>query len=797
MALSVTTPVRSAAVGHCLLLWLGEFAEPRTVNLARSIVNDPDHTVVVLDVPCNAPVELWHAVARELSRYKGSFRLVWRGQSREANVMTGQWLAERLGRIVLAADGEPVLAQRGGLFVPPHQGIGWVRYQRGKAAKVDSRHFPKPDWAGDVVDRVWAIGPTSFAEPMPGGVWLHPERVPSSWRHALADSLCGQSDQLVVALGYPGGPALSVADIAMFWSALPCDVRPMVRFLPYGPVAARGALGPALADLLGHPVALYGGMPTAWSGIRAIGQDGSLGWQLYAEQIGHWPENTAQQQVIAHRAPLLNARQVAQGVYWFALDTVVEVIPSGLWLRPSTPPADCATVRSVPVDAAHPNVVFDSTASTSALSMESLARELVGQLEPAVRERCRVLPASAVARLLRGGPVIELSPVTTKTEPRGHLDDEPPTVVISRPAAQESHRTDVVAPAEPEIVELEAVQPTHEAVLSPSLGIRMRLESGEPNLATLAAGPAGLSSVSAPEHFVAQSKIEPNGGPKAESGPVPEPAESEAVEPLRRPDTAMAQPVPAADSSAVPPKRGLDKERAWLRKSLSEQFHAAASSVSRLLSEMPGLRTGTESEAVLADLVAVRIYLTTGCLRIEDAVREAKPGPHVPLARCASAGLLRLPSYRGAVRVHLPAAAVRLEWFGQRPMVTDWTFLRAQTVGGPMPAEHVEFRIWSMTARRTALLDPAQVDQVVFGPGTSYKVLAVSTEPRPLVLLRELAREEIDAQGRVSTERTSLDDVALVGLERAGVEWAAIDHAPAYIPPNAAPGLLPAERTTR
>jgi hypothetical protein len=83
---------------------------------------------------------------------------------------------------------------------------------------------------------------------------------------------------------------------------------------------------------------------------------------------------------------------------------------------------------------------------------------------------------------------------------------------------------------------------------------------------------------------------------------------------------------------------------------------------------------------------------------------------------------------------------------------------------GPGP---VDFLIWSMTARRTALIVQDEADRVVFLPGTGFKVLRVTGGGRPSVLLRELSASEISEDGRVSTRPVLLDTIALASLEKA------------------------------
>jgi hypothetical protein len=237
---------------------------------------------------------------------------------------------------------------------------------------------------------------------------------------------------------------------------------------------------------------------------------------------------------------------------------------------------------------------------------------------------------------------------------------------------------------------------------------------------------------------------------------------------------ARMQPVPLPKASAVPPERGIEKERLWLQKSLSREYAATANLVARVLSQTPGLRVGAGGtrQDTLTDLVAVRLYLAEHGQRIDDAVRIGKVGPHVPFARCVAAGLRRLPSYRGAARLRATLTDVEYRWYGGRRLVTEWAFCPALTDGSIELSGSVDFLIWSVTARRTSLLAPDIASQVLFLPGTSFKVLDVREGERREVLLRELAVGEIGPDGQVETGQVPLDDVAMSGLEKAGDRWA-------------------------
>jgi hypothetical protein len=252
------------------------------------------------------------------------------------------------------------------------------------------------------------------------------------------------------------------------------------------------------------------------------------------------------------------------------------------------------------------------------------------------------------------------------------------------------------------------------------------------------------------------------------------------------------QPVPSQQATAIPPATGLAQERVWLRRNLNKQYDAAASSVARILSEHPGLRAGAGigSADVLTDLVAVHLYLDSETRSLDDTVRAAAVGPHVPLARCVAAGLRRLPSYRGPARLRVDLREDEWQWYEEGRLVTEWSFCPVLTTGATRLPGKVEIRIWSMTARRTGLVDPSLPEQAVFLPGTNFKVLRAGggsgddsaggaggtngADPNGAreILLRELARTEVSDDGTVHAQQ-ALDEIALASLVEAGRTWSA------------------------
>ncbi|MBE3202284.1 MULTISPECIES: hypothetical protein [Parafrankia] len=227
--------------------------------------------------------------------------------------------------------------------------------------------------------------------------------------------------------------------------------------------------------------------------------------------------------------------------------------------------------------------------------------------------------------------------------------------------------------------------------------------------------------------------------------------------------------------AVAPEAEPSDRER--LRAFLGWQYEAHARAVLGLLALQPGLRSASGAIDVLSGLVALRAYLRAedpaGAARIAaeppavtaglvDAVlRGAAEGGDrdglLLLARCAAAGLGRLPSAAGPVV--RPTLADPLLAAGLRPgqVLVEPGFLRVSTTPWAVQGQTVAYAIWSATARRTDRLgSPGQPDghaaHALFAPGTRFVVLDVSTRAGPpespaggiWVLLREFVGGRAD-----------------------------------------------------
>jgi hypothetical protein len=719
--------------------------------LAMTVAEDPEHDLVVVDLPAELPIAVWEVVADVLPRRRRGIRLVMGGRSRETTAMAGQWLSERLGRTVIAPDGQLVSGAGGSLFVNSGRGSGWVRFHPGRAPRWDSKRFPRPSWDSTATSETAQTSSRGVVEPLPGGLWVRPSGFDrSQWRQRqqLITTMVPQQDILTVVLGSPAGPMLSMDDVARLWMRLPGVDPRDVRFTQFGPIALPpgSALGQALADLLGVPTACYTGLPVgdvADPDVVTVSPDSRPGWRSLARELGYQPGKPGAEPeppvLISHLRPLADLPEAGPAVYWFATDAVVEVIASGLLVRGPAESGNARAIRLLPPDAGVLNLAYDADDDTAMARMRYLAEDLLGQLDHGIRQVSRLIPAIT---LLSAGAQATIAGPARVAVPAGALlsDGE-----VTAPALAESTPTTRFAPATPE--EFTPAQPS-----------RFRLES-----VAVAATPTIVPAPVAPAVPLAVESV----------------ADIPAQPPAPQSVDVRPQPVPSSDAAALLPARGMTEERSWLRNALGAEYGTMSNSMARVLSEHPGLQgaLSRSEDAVLTDAVAVRLYLSERGVAIDEALRTGAVGPHVPLARCVVAGLSRLPSHRGPAVLRAQVTPAHVAYYRAHPVVTEWGFLNAlvEPCAG-LPGD-TDVLIWSMTARRTRLLEPGDdhpADRVLFVPGTSFKVLDL-TEPAArapgLLLMRELTAAEVDEKGQVDPNGVPLDELARSSLRRELDRW--------------------------
>ncbi|MEU2336364.1 hypothetical protein ABZ608_22660 [Streptomyces sp. NPDC013172] len=873
--------LRSTPVGEALLIHPRGRFDDRAAAFAGGIAGDPLHTLAVVDLPADALATEGEAVARLLSaaRY-GSPRLIF-GRGRPEDIRTAcRHIADRLGREVLAPDGDLVPTVGGGLFVPGDDGAAWLRFRPGHDPEPVAHRFPKPHWEFSAPSATRPAGPRTVAQPLPAGVWLrHTDRDPLAAHHRRAvEATPIDPHRYLVVLGSPGTPPLPPEDVVRFWDTVLPGARPAVRFVRYGTldVPDGRAPGQVLADALSHPVVLYDGLPA--DGLPA--DDGTAAAETTYLPTGPLPPaptpapdsgDTSVPPLPA--APPVRTESGTAAVWASAPEPAV-----GHDTGDATDLSEAPTVRNKtsadtdsvsdggdgsgdgdPVAEPRPGPGGGAANIGEAPTVRSRSRAARQATAHAPEARAAADPASRAAPVRPQpptGPMPTAEPQPSPTpvppaepqpsptpvppaEPQSSPGPQPPAAPVppaepqlsvqpptspepptnAHPPAEPTPRAEPTADAEG-VVSVDPVAATPSPVRTqpppPPASPRFRLESAapepEPEIGALHAvdgteGVEGLDGTGGAGHLdVAPTPADRTSAVGPAQGPAGVPSASARAAAVR------VQPVPRAAARALPPERGVAQERDWLRRTFSEQYNALAGSVSRVMSESPGLRGRSRTEAAdaLTDLVAVRLYLSGDPRLADAAVREAVPGPHVPLARCVTAGLRRLPSYRGPALLRTLLGDAERAWYREGGLVTEWAFCHARTTlhPGPRGSGATDVLIWSMTARRTTSLDAAVPDRVVFLPGTAFKVLRAEGST---VLMRELSPSEATQNGqngqnsrigRPSQEdrddgvAAKLDEIAVKGLEKIldALERTGTDAAAESADP---PGLIVTPRAVR
>ncbi|MEU3198266.1 hypothetical protein [Streptomyces sp. NPDC006996] len=263
-----------------------------------------------------------------------------------------------------------------------------------------------------------------------------------------------------------------------------------------------------------------------------------------------------------------------------------------------------------------------------------------------------------------------------------------------------------------------------------------------------------------------------DGGAGRADGRRPVRAEAPTGPPVRAGETPAPNPVALP---FVPGHVSGAAERAAFRDAAAGAWEVHAAAVSRVLTRMPALR-GHELAAARADLIAAHAYLTAGegPLHHRELIRDLHSGEGrlLPYAGCLASALRRLPSYRG---VALRGGDAEGPGPAAGTLLQDPAPVSALAGASALPAgSPVRYAIWSVTGRKVRqLIDrpggpPEAYEEIVFVPGTGFRVLGVRTAPAgpSVVLLRELpgnATAYMDG----SEELSGLDLKALAHLEEA------------------------------
>ncbi|GAA4815465.1 hypothetical protein [Streptomyces ziwulingensis] len=400
-------------VGHTWLVHPALGSDRQSRLFAAGLATDPEYTLVVVDLPAGWPLDaVEEAVAGAVPTGPRGLRVVFGRTPDRGAVTAGLRLAQRLGNHVVVPDGVVRPSAGGTLFIGADRGRGWVLCTPQGQVRYVSRRFPRPGWDESLPDRPRPVGPSAVAEPLGAGVWIRPVREDAGrHRHRghLAARLRGRSDAPTVVIGAPGGPEPVLEDLAHFWRSLTQETAGCApRAVLYGPVRRPGGrpFGAALAALTGEPVHVYNGFPVSdplvgrapSDEVLLLGGDGTPGRPVFAREYLHLPPEpgAAPHPMLAvdHRWPLGHLPMLRQGLYRGGPSVALEVLPWGLWIRPSVEPAHAEAVRAAPADPHHELILCDDSVPGELPRLQRLAEDVVRRLPAESGLLVRVLTAA-------------------------------------------------------------------------------------------------------------------------------------------------------------------------------------------------------------------------------------------------------------------------------------------------------------------------------------------------------------------------------------------------------------------
>jgi hypothetical protein len=653
---------------------------------------------------------------------------------------------------------------------------------------------------------------------VPAGILVHPSRTPPPDVGDLSYAIYPTGDQpSVLVTGQVTASALAAA-------LAPAVTRPEWRRHPLRLVPADGGdllpLGQDVARELELYVEVLTGPPvdlgtSEGPHIVVLDAEGSPAWTPFMASVLCGPPGrdgvTPPPTPFDWQLPVAGMRVAdsAHGVLWLGDMWRLAVTRAGLWAYPADADPDCFPTHLVAARPVRPDIVrIDVGADGRTVDDEiwlllddvlhglprgPRARLLLavhGTVTPDGAEALHVLTSRHAIRVESGAtrftepsrrsyevrvpapPVPVESGATRFTEPSSRSyearvpappGEETPAEQVPRPPGESAPapvRRPTRSPAEEETPAEQVPRPPGESAPAPVRrsarspaepdGHRVPRPPGE---ATPTRRPAAQWTVRVP---VEPAHSPPAGGPVTPSLSIPPPPsipEAPVVVPLERTEHATLVPDPPGD-----------EERAAFRAMVGLAWDRHAAPVRRTFSRLPSI-TATDRAAAAADLIAVRIYLTSpadgdfGPAAVRSGMPELRP-----YLSCLAAGLGRLPTYRGAVLrgVDMSVGEDLAGIVCTEPGPVGGVPL----ADGGWPSTRAAYVIWSDTARRvTALFDGGTEHRgVVFGPGTRFAVLDVrqgDADTPDLVLLRELppgvmGAEEFAAAGRLA--RTRLDD---------------------------------------
>ncbi|WP_394617886.1 hypothetical protein JNUCC0626_01955 [Lentzea sp. JNUCC 0626] len=723
------TPFAANLVGATLVVSAPEGPSQGATGLARALPADTGRTVVVVDFPSGDQSTFWPHVVTALHG-RGPIRLAVSHAGTMRPTAPAQWLAEQLQAEVVAPDGV-LTTVPGAAFVVGTQGYGsWVRFQPNASPMPFGRRFPVPQWEAMDPNSPWPTGEIGISEPIPSGMWLRAQVPP--FDPAAQDSrpivaLPCRDNVLTLVVGGPGQSAIPIDEVCRLLTALPQAARSRVRLVPYGIDASIGSL---VADEIGEPIAMFTGLPvgnlrSGGPAVIAVDPRGQQTWRPFVTEVLCLP-NESVPVVSGYRAPVQGLNEVSPGVFALGDGVVLEVVPSGLWVREQDEPYNAAEVRTQPLDPEWARLTVGTPGRTTPGAVAVHGAALVERLEPEVRKLLRLVFCDSKVTAPPPPPPPAPEPVSTSAHALTRRDSSDNGSGFFTP----------VTPA----------------------------ESG-PAYASISAGPA-IAKVTS------HALDDPDEAAFPSDDPDSAPIRFRVDGPLPLQPLAMWEVPPEDDGERETIARehsSSDAERDTVRRALGERYGVHAATVVRLLSQRPDAEEDPAAfEATVTDLTALLACVSQDEDMVVETLRMGRLGRLRPYVACIVSGLNRLPVHGGVATVWGVSGPTGPRRYRSGDVLVDHGLIDAVANPSQRIEGVTEYLIWSVTGRRVEVSDRVTVsteERVVFAPGTPFRVLAVADaegDHPQQVLLQEMAGTAADQE--IAGMRPSV----LAQLERAG-----------------------------
>lgn len=427
-----------ATSGTSALTWYSERAvvvgEPSAFAVVARSLSVPPGEVAVLGRPSGS-VD-WRAVADALLAVVSSgavVRLAVQGVGSPDTLgqVPAAVLAEHAGLEVLAPVGRLEPIPGGTLFADE----GWRRFGTGSSSSDDGggqhesavgRRFPPPRWQ-PAVDPMADGGSVAglLHTPIPAGLWVYPDAPdqPAPGRDDPAYAIPVDTEHPVLLVGRPGVAAPDPDAVVAVADALPSALRGRLKVAPYGPgTTVCAQVSAMLARRWACTVTMETGLPTLHRDNRVspvvCDSGDSGGWTPPMSRLAFSPSG---QPSSAGRVDfLVGLARVEPDAYQLTSQWVVEVVQSGVWLRPPLSGDMAPAVRERPWQSGRMAIVVGTPDTPLDDEARRALRELLVRLPAPVRGRVDLSPreAESLAREYTPSPDSpDISLVSARTEP--------------------------------------------------------------------------------------------------------------------------------------------------------------------------------------------------------------------------------------------------------------------------------------------------------------------------------------------------------------------------------------------